>query len=652
MPNFYSNLVYLHWIIFCCSFVLVFGFANSVYFHKSNFDLNDKQILYQGDAEAKPSGVIEFNNLDHRYRVGWATYADKVPLWNSKTGELSDFSTRFAFTITMSNASSYGHGFAFFLAPVGSEIPPNSAGALLGLFNTTDNVSALGQAVLVEFDTYKNSWDPVGVNNHVGININSLTSANYTSWNASFHKGDTADVLISYNATTKNFRASWTYQTTNNPQETSSLSYHTDLTKVLPEWVMVGFSGSIGLAKEQHILQSWEFNSTLVRRETKGSTARKTTIVISVVVPVVGFMVVTVITYIMFRKRKRKTEERTNLTTSMDDDLGRGAGPRRFSYLELAYATNNFSEQRKLGEGGFGTVYRGYLPDLDLLVAVKRISKGSKQGKKEYVTEVKTISQLRHRNLVQLIGWCHDQREFLLIYEFMPNGSLDSHLFGKRAPLSWPMRHKISLGLASAILYLHEEWEQCVVHRDIKSSNVMLDASFNVKLGDFGLARLMDHDLGPRTTGLAGTFGYMAPEYISSGKASKESDIFSFGVVLLEIATGKTSVDLSKKSEMGLVEWVWDVYGKGELLAVVDNKLNKDVVEKQVECLMVVGLWCSHPDSNSRPSIKQAIHALNFEAEMPNLPTKMPVPMYHVPTTSSATSAEPLLTNSSLETGR
>ncbi|KAK8331821.1 hypothetical protein V6Z11_A10G100200 [Gossypium hirsutum] len=439
----------------------------------------------------------------------------------------------------------------------------------------------------------------VGVNNHVGININSLTSANYTSWNASFHKGDTADVLISNNATTKNFRASWTYQTTNNPQESSSLSYHTDLAKVLPERVMIGFSGSIGLAKEQHILNHWS----------------------------------------SIQLWKRKTTETTNLTTSMDDDLGRGAGPRRFSYLELVSATNNFSEQRKLGEGGFGTVYRGYLPDLDLVVAVKRISKGSKQGNKEYVTEVKTISQLRHRNLVQLIGWFHDQREFLLIYEFMPNGSLDSHLFGKRVPLSWPMRHKISLGLASAILYLHEEWEQCVVHRDIKSSNVMLDASFNVKLGDFGLARLMDHDLGPRTTGLARTFGYMAPEYISSGKASKQSDIFSFGVVF-------------KKSEMGLVEWVWDVYGKGELLAAVDNKLNKDVVEKQVECLMVVGLWCAHPDSNLRPSIKQAIHALNFEAEMPNLPTKMPVPMYHVPTTSSATSAEPLLTNSSLETGR
>ncbi|GAB4848827.1 L-type lectin-domain containing receptor kinase IX.1 [Ancistrocladus abbreviatus] len=158
------------------------------------------------------------------------------------------------------------------------------------------------------------------------------------------------------------------------------------------------------------------------------------------------------------------------------------------------------------------------------------------------------------------------------VYEFMPNGSLDSHLFGKKAPLSWPVRYKVALGLSSALLYLHEEWEQCVVHRDIKSSNVMLDSSFNVKLGDFGLARLMDHELGAQTTGLAGTWGYMAPEYISTRKASKESDVYSFGVVALEIATGKKSVDtMSADCEKGLVEWVWDLYGKGELLSLVDE---------------------------------------------------------------------------------
>ncbi|XVF17397.1 hypothetical protein REPUB_Repub10bG0118600 [Reevesia pubescens] len=361
---------------------------------------------------------------------------------------------------------------------------------------------------------------------------------------------------------------------------------------VLPEWIVVGFSAATGQYGERHTLHSWEFNSSLImKEETRGNTARNIKIVVGVVVPVGVLISGTVIVFMIWLQQKhvkRRAEETTNLT-SMNDDLERGAGPRRFSYTDLASATNNFSEQRKLGEGGFGAVYRGYLPDLETTVAVKRISSGSKQGKKEYVTEVKVISQLRHRNLVQLIGWRHDKNDFLLVYEFLPNGSLDSHLFGRRSPLTWPVRYRISLGLASALLYLHEEWEQCVVHRDIKSSNVMLDSSFNVKLGDFGLAKLMDHELGPKTTGLAGTLGYLAPEYISTGRASKESDVFSFGVVILEIATGRKSVDPRGKSDMGLVEWTWGLYGKGEILLAVDEKLDKDFDEKQVECLMIVG---------------------------------------------------------------
>ncbi|TYI56777.1 hypothetical protein E1A91_D11G235500v1 [Gossypium mustelinum] len=274
---------------------------------------------------------------------------------------------------------------------------------------------------------------------------------------------------------------------------------------VLPEWVMVGFSAATGQYVERHTLQHWEFGSSLtVAEDTSGNKARNVRIVVSIVVPVGVLIAGTIIAFIIWWRKKhaKRTPETTNLT-SMNDDLERGAGPRRFSYTDLASATNNFSEQRKLGEGGFGAVYRGYLNDLDVEVAVKRISSGSKQGRKEYVTEVKVISQLRHRNLVQLVGWCHDKNDFILVYEFMPNGSLDSHLFGRRSALTWSVRYRISLGLASALLYLHEEWEQCVVHRDIKSSNVMLDSSFNVKLGDFGLAKLMDHELGPKTTGLA-----------------------------------------------------------------------------------------------------------------------------------------------------
>ncbi|XVE83032.1 hypothetical protein DITRI_Ditri16bG0054200 [Diplodiscus trichospermus] len=636
------------------SFIFTLPPANSINFQIPRFDPNANNIFYQGDA--KPSvGAIEFNLVNYLCRVGWATYAEKVPLWDSSTGRLTNFNSRFSFDIDLQGRSNYGHGLTFFLAPVGSQIPPNSAGGFLGLFNTTTSDSSQNQIVLVEFDTLENpEWDPAGVGSHVGINKNSIFSANYTAWNVSFHSGDTADVLINYNSTTKNLSVSWSYQKTNNPQENSSLSYQIDLTTVLPEWVMVGFSAATGQYGERHTLQSWEFNSNLImKEETRGNTARNIKIVVGVVVPVAILIAGTAIALFIWRQQKhvkRRTAETTNLT-SMNEDLERGAGPRRFSYTDLAAATSNFSEQRKLGEGGFGAVYRGYLLDLDMAIAVKRISSGSKQGKKEYITEVKVISQLRHRNLVQLIGWCHDKNDFLLVYEFMPNGSLDSHLFGRRSPLSWPRRFRISLGLASALLYLHEEWEQCVVHRDIKSSNVMLDSNFSTKLGDFGLAKLMDHELGPKTTGLAGTLGYMAPEYISTGRASKESDVYSFGVVILEIATGRKSVDPRRKSDKGLLEWSWDLYGKGELFLAVDEKLDKDFDEKQVECLMIVGLWCAHPDCNSRPSIRQAIQVLNFESPLPNLPVKMPVPMYHVPT-PSVTSEEPLITHSSMEVGR
>ncbi|EOX91878.1 Concanavalin A-like lectin protein kinase family protein, putative [Theobroma cacao] len=585
------------------------------------FDPNANDILYEGDAAASV-GAIEFNKINYLCRVGWATYAESVRLWDSNTGKLSDFTSRFSVTIDTQNSSTYGHGVAFFLAPVGSQIPPNIAGGFLGLFNTTTSDLSTNQIIMVEFDTFPNpEWDPSVV--HVGINNNSIASAVYTPWNASFHSDDPADALITYNATTKNLSVSWSYKKTNNPKENSSLSYQIDLMKVLPEWVMVGFSAATGQNVERHTIQSWEFSSSFDIKETNGKNAKNTRIIVATSIS----------------------------AASITDDFERGAGPSRFAFQELVSATNNFANERKLGEGGFGTVYRVYLADLDIAVAVKKISRGSRQGKREYITEVKIISQLRHRHLVQLVGWCHDKGEFLLVYEFMPNGSLDSHLFDKKTLLTWTSRYKIAQGLASVLLYLHEEWEQCVLHRDIKSSDIMLDSSFNVKLGDFGLARLMDHELGGQTTRLVGTLGYMAPEYISTGRASKESDVFSFGVVALEIATGRKAIDpLKQDSQMSLVHWIWHLYESGEHLVAVDERLNAEFDRNQVECLIIVGLWCAHPDSSMRPSIRQAIQVLNLEAELPDLPKKMPVPVY-VPT-SSVSSSEPSITNSSLQFGR
>ncbi|KAL5225765.1 hypothetical protein ABZP36_012404 [Zizania latifolia] len=332
---------------------------------------------------------------------------------------------------------------------------------------------------------------------------------------------------------------------------------------------------------------------------------------------------------------------------AMEDDFEKGTGPKRFRYSELATATDNFCDDKKLGEGGFGSVYRGFLREMNLHVAIKRVSKNSKQGKKEYISEVRIISRLRHRNLVQLIGWCHGGGDLLLVYELMPNGSLDTHLHGTE-PLPWVARHEIVLGVGAALLYLHQDWEQCVLHRDIKPSNIMLDTAYNAKLGDFGLARLVDHGRGSHTTVLAGTMGYMDPECIITGKACAESDVYSFGVVLLEVACGRRPAvvlpDDGDGTVVHLAQLVWDMhYGQGCLLDAADHRLNGEFDGQEMERVMVVGLWCAHPDRTMRPSIRQAVSVLRMEAPLPSLPVKMPVATFLPPVDHNLLGSAPLI---------
>uniref|UniRef100_A0ACD5WFA5 Uncharacterized protein n=1 Tax=Avena sativa TaxID=4498 RepID=A0ACD5WFA5_AVESA len=328
---------------------------------------------------------------------------------------------------------------------------------------------------------------------------------------------------------------------------------------------------------------------------------------------------------------------------AMEDEMEKGTGPRRFLYNDLVVATNNFSDGNKLGEGGFGSVYRGFLNEQNLQVAIKRVSKGSKQGTKEYASEVRVISQLRHRNLVQLIGWCHGGGHLLLVYELMSNGSLDTHLYRAtdNAVLPWSARHDIVLGLGSALLYLHQDWDQCVLHRDIKPSNIMLDAAFGAKLGDFGLARLVEHGRGGRTTVLAGTMGYMDPECMITGRTNAESDVYSFGVVLLEIACGRQPIVAAEQEEdtVHLTQWVWDLYSRGMILEAADARLRGEFDAREMECVLLVGLWCSQLDLKQRPSVRQAVNVLRFEVPPPVLPAMMPVANYMTPVgTRSCTS--------------
>ncbi|KAK9938016.1 hypothetical protein M0R45_014777 [Rubus argutus] len=401
--------------------------------------------------------------------------------------------------------------------------------------------------------------------------------------------------------------------------------------------VIVGFSASTGTQTALHKLNTWSFNSTLVLHRSSHKTGNGINVGLVVGSSVGGCIIILVggLALVRFRFWKKKEQVGDNdgvdpmeLNDSIDEEFERATGPRKFSYSELAHATGNFDEGEKLGEGGFGEVYRGFIKDLNSYVAVKKISKRSKQGLKEYAAEVRIISRIRHRNLVNLIGWCHEKK--LLVYEFMPNGSLDSLLFEEQSLLAWKLRFKIARGLApGGLLYLHQEWEQCVLHRDIKSSNVMLDSNFNAKLGDFGLARLVDHGKQLQTTTVAGTRGYMAFEYVIIGKPSKESDVYSFGMVALEIACGRKVIDHRfEGSQIIMVDWVWELYGEGKVLEAADPKLCGAFDEKEMECLLIVGLWCAYPDYTCRPSIQQAILVLNSEAPLPILPSDMPVPKF------------------------
>jgi len=307
-------------------------------------------------------------------------------------------------------------------------------------------------------------------------------------------------------------------------------------------------------------------------------------------------------------------------------------GPRRFSFDELAAATDNFSDDRKLGEGGFGSVYRGFLEGLNLHVAIKRVSKTSPQGWKEFVSEVKTISGLRHRNLVLLIGWCCSGggggggSDLLLVYELMPSGSVDSHLHNPSKHLGWRERYQIVLGIGSVLVYLHHETEPRVVHRDVKPSNVMLDVAITAKLGDFGLARAVED--GARrswTTVPAGTTGYLDPECVATGRTSVESDVYSFGVVLLEIASGRRPVaTLPDGSTAHLAQRVRDLHDAGRVLDAADARLGGDYHAEQMERVLVVGLWCAHPDRSLRPDVRHAVNVLRFDGPLPILPARMP----------------------------
>ncbi|MED6173938.1 hypothetical protein PIB30_064405 [Stylosanthes scabra] len=285
----------------------------------------------------------------------------------------------------------------------------------------------------------------------------------------------------------------------------------------------------------------------------------------------------------------------------------------------LCVATNNFSDSNKLGQGGFGPVYKGILSN-GQEVAIKRLSTNSEQGSEEFINEILLIMKLQHKNLVKLLGFCVDGGEMLLVYEYMPSGSLDVLLFDpkKRAKLGWKKRLDIIDGLARGILYLHEDSRLKIIHRDLKASNVLLDSNMNPKISDFGMAKIFAGNEGEANTGtIVGTYGYMAPEYAMEGLYSIKSDVFAFGVLVLEIITGKRNAGFfHSKSSPSLLAYAWHLWNDGKGVELKDPLLGDSCQEDEFLRCMNIGLLCVQEDAYVRPSMSSVVLMLKNESAM------------------------------------
>ncbi|KAB1202735.1 hypothetical protein CJ030_MR8G002235 [Morella rubra] len=284
-----------------------------------------------------------------------------------------------------------------------------------------------------------------------------------------------------------------------------------------------------------------------------------------------------------------------------------------FTLRQIKAATNNFEPANKIGEGGFGPVYKGILSD-GAVIAVKQLSSKSKQGNREFVTEIGMISALQHPNLVRLFGCCIEGNQLLLIYEYMENNSLARALFGseeQKLHLDWATRKKICLGIAKGLTYLHEESRLKIVHRDIKATNVLLDKDLNAKISDFGLAKLDEEENTHISTRIAGTIGYMAPEYAMRGYLTDKADVYSFGVVALEIVSGKSNTNYRPKEEfVYLLDWAYVLQEQGNLLELVDPSLGSSYSSEEALRMLNVALLCTNPSPTLRPAMSSVVGML------------------------------------------
>ncbi|CAA6655022.1 unnamed protein product [Spirodela intermedia] len=383
---------------------------------------------------------------------------------------------------------------------------------------------------------------------------------------------------------------------------TPIISFPVDLSSVLLEEMFVGISSSTGLLSSSHYLFGWSFSMNGLAPSLDLSTLpslpkpkKKThSLAISTSVAAFVLLVVAVIggAYLFYRIKNADVIEPWELQY----------GPHRFCYEELKRATKGFRDKELLG----------CPPSTKAEVAVKRVSHESKQGIREFVAEIASIGRLRHRNLVQLQGWCRRRGDLLLVYDYMPNGSLDKYLFDNppKVVLSWNQRLRIIRGVAAALVYLHEEWESVVIHRDVKASNVLLDADMNGRLG---------------TSAWQSSTSTGATPLTRTGKATTSADVFAFGAMMLEVVCGRRPIEpKALPEELILVDWVWELWLAGRVSEAVDHRFCGDYAEEEVNTVVRVALMCSHPTASERPTMRDVVRYLDGDADMPELRSPLP----------------------------
>ncbi|PAN38142.1 hypothetical protein PAHAL_7G150000 [Panicum hallii] len=287
-----------------------------------------------------------------------------------------------------------------------------------------------------------------------------------------------------------------------------------------------------------------------------------------------------------------------------------------YTLKELEDATCMFADEKVIGEGGYGIVYHGVLEG-GVQVAVKNLLNNRGQAEREFKVEVEAIGRVRHKNLVRLLGYCAEGNQRMLVYEYVNNGNLEQWLHGDVgpvSPLTWDIRMKIILGTAKGLMYLHEGLEPKVVHRDVKSSNILLDKHWNAKLSDFGLAKLLGSERSYVTTRVMGTFGYVAPEYAGTGMLNETSDVYSFGILIMEIISGRVPVDYNRPpGEVNLVEWLKTMVSNRNSEGVLDPKMTEKPTSRTLKKALLVALRCVDPEARKRPKIGHVIHMLEVD---------------------------------------